>query len=574
MKVLTCNNIEFTIDIGTNRFNSLAKFFGADEETNELKSCQYNEDTGIATFSVKMLPFIYDYFVSQKMNTKCLNEVAEFLNFKVPIDTTKQNIQGFGKTVQRVNDKVITLKDEQYDFIKKVCKRPYGLISLYTGLGKGMLISYLAANYTGDGNVCIIVPNLSVKAELEERINVCGFGYTYKVKCIHPAGFLNSTESNSKAMKDWFAKVDMILMDEGENVSSSLYTIIRKYCKNVRMFYSFCGTSDRFNNWELSYKNLSGHRLSELHNETCQLIYYFGTVLVHRTLPKELNIYLTYLPLPREEKLMPWQEKQAVPKAVDKVFHSNAFTKYLDYIESNFGDKVLYCPVKTIAQGEYLLDYCNEKGYKAVFWQSGKITSTDNIKDLNIKYYVKPSKLSREDKKKKFTTLKEEANKHNVQIIFGTSTTYRGIDIKAITDVLLIIGASSSIVEQCAGRATRSDEQIRIWMLSNENDRYVDWQKHPNELSTPVWDGLQGAKFKHLSKLNIKYKEINLKYPIDQQPEKDSPKQQVEVNDEQVISKRYQHMDSAQRAHEDILKNLMRRAYKPKEVTNNDKQDS
>ena len=55
-----------------------------------------------------------------------------------------------------------------------------------------------------------------------------------------------------------------------------------------------------------------------------------------------------------------------------------------------------------------------------------------------------------------------QANKHKVQIIFGTSATYRGIDIKAITDVLLIIGASSSIVEQCVGRATRADEEIRM----------------------------------------------------------------------------------------------------------------
>ena len=155
--------------------------------------------------------------------------------------------------------------------------------------------------------------------------------YNNKVRFVHPAGFLNSNDKNNKDTIEWMNNVDMILMDEGENVSGSLNTIINKYCKNARIFYSFCGTADRFNNWKLSYENLQG-RLHMLHQETLNLMYYFGTVNVYKTLPKKLNINRTYLPLPQEEKLFDWQQMQAVPKAVENVFNSDAFYQYLDYI--------------------------------------------------------------------------------------------------------------------------------------------------------------------------------------------------------------------------------------------------
>ena len=239
---------------------------------------------------------------------------------------------------------------------------------------------------------------------------------------------------------------------------------------------------------------------------------------------------------------------------VENVFNCDAFYQYLDYIEKYYSDKVLYIPVKTIKQGTRLLEHCNRKGYKAVFWKAGKITSTDNIKNLNIKYYVKPKKLKKEDIGKKFSTLKDMANKHKLQIIIGTSISYRGIDIKAITDVLLIIGASSSIVEQCVGRATRADEDIRVWLLDNANDRYVNWRKNASELSTPVWDGLQGAKMKQLSKLNVNLQEIDLDYP---------PNEQDKINNnnkikENVVSEKEQLMDKdmkAQAAVFELLKN-------------------
>lgn len=558
IKVLNKNFIEFQLDIGFDKWNSLSSYFGINDDTGELKGCSYDYGTGVATFSIKLLPFIYDYLKQENLETDCLNEIAnDITKFKIPIDCSTTLIGNSEEVCKVVPEaKRINLREDQYKFIKKICKRPYGLVSLYTGMGKGMLISYLAANYIGKGNIIIVVPNLSVKDELTDRIEVCGLRYNEnRVKFIHPAGFLNSKESRDPKVLKWLKKVDMVLMDEGENVSGSLNTIITKYCKNARLFYSFCGTADRFNNWKLSYDNLAG-KFNQLHQETVNLMYYFGTVSVYKALPKKLNINLAYLPLPPEQKLAPWMQKQSVPKAVDNVFHSNAFKQYLDYIVTNYPNKVIYCPLKTIAQGEYLLDYCNKKNYKAVFWQSSKIDSTNNISDLNIKYYVEPEKLSKEDKKTKFTTLKDQANKHNVQIIFSTSTAYRGIDIKAITDVLLIIGSTSSIIEQCIGRAARTDEDIRVWLLSNQNDRYVDWRKNASELSTPVWDGLQGSKFKHIKELNIEYKEINLKYPIDKQPTS------KDIN-EDLEDKRIQSMDSQQKKQKEIFDRL-RKSYQSK----------
>ena len=133
--------IEFNADIGFDKFNSLVDYFGINESTGELKGCSYDYKTGIATFSTKLLPFIYDYFTENNIDTSILSKIAKKISFEVPIDVSLKTIDGKGKTVQRINDNIITLRDEQYEYVKKICKRPYGLVSLYTGLGKGMLIS-------------------------------------------------------------------------------------------------------------------------------------------------------------------------------------------------------------------------------------------------------------------------------------------------------------------------------------------------------------------------------------------------------------------------------------------------
>ena len=45
MKIIDKNFIEFSVDLGFNKFDSLKNFFGINEETGELKFCKYNHKT-------------------------------------------------------------------------------------------------------------------------------------------------------------------------------------------------------------------------------------------------------------------------------------------------------------------------------------------------------------------------------------------------------------------------------------------------------------------------------------------------------------------------------------------------
>lgn len=294
-------------------------------------------------------------------------------------------------------------------------------------------------------------------------------------------------------------------MDEGENVSTTTRKIFEK-CINLESCYAFSATSDRFTNKHLDYTHLK-NQLNSLHKETSELIYYFGTTIVHQMPEKLVHVNRTYLQLPIEPIPNEWQKQQAVPIAVKSVIFSDAFIRYFDYIEEYYSDKVLFVPVKTIEQGKYLLDYCNEYDYKAVFWSgSGGVKSTNNIKSLKINSY--------ED-------IKKNANEHKFSIIIATNISFKGIDIKAITDILLVIGTNASVVNQIIGRAYRATEDIRLWLLYNENDRYVDWYGHPEQLSTPIYDACNGARMKQIRNAQ-KYvlQDIDVNYPPNKQPTK------------------------------------------------------
>ena len=81
-------------------------------------------------------------------------------------------------------------------------------------------------------------------------------------------------------------------------------------------------------------------------------------------------------------------------------------------------------------------------------------------------------------------------------------------------------------------------------------------------MSTPVWNGLQGAKFKHIKELNIQYKEINIKYPIDKQPSLEQTYKEKE-SDSEIVSKREQSMDKDLKAQNKIFE-MLHKSYKPR----------
>lgn len=93
MKPSKYNFQEFEIPLGFNMFNALKNYFGIDDNTGDLKFCKYNYKTGIAAFSSKMLPFIYDFLVENNLDTSALNDIAKYIkSIKVPIDISSPKI--------------------------------------------------------------------------------------------------------------------------------------------------------------------------------------------------------------------------------------------------------------------------------------------------------------------------------------------------------------------------------------------------------------------------------------------------------------------------------------------------
>lgn len=529
MKIIDKNFIEFSVDLGFNKFDSLKNFFGINEETGELKFCKYNHKTGIATFSTKLLPWVYDYMKSINENTKELLSLKNLVTDKSCIDVSKQDF----------------LRDEQWEFMKKISSRPFGIIQLHTGYGKNVMISYIEKHFTGKGNILVMAPAKSILEEIEARAKEFGVKINpNKIRSLHAAGFMNSKNITDKDWLDFLENVELILVDESENVPSTMNSLITKYCKNHKYIYGFSATADRYNNKMLSYKNL-GTSIKNLHPETASLMYYFGTMLVYKSATKVVNILQAYLPLPPEPTLFPWQQKQAVPIAVENVIKSPALTKYFNYIRTESKNRIIFIPVKTKDQGYYLLDYMEKANIRAVFWSGDGIDSTKNIKKLKIKTYT--------------SDLKPAANDHKLDVIIGTKVAFKGIDIKAITDILLVIGTDASVVNQIIGRAYRAEEDIRLWLLYNANDRYVDWDK-PKEMSTQIYNRCCAKRMTQIRNAQKSYtlKTIDIRYPLDNQP-----KNIDKIVGEETVSKREQHMDESHRESVRAL-DMIRKSFKHK----------
>lgn len=467
--------LEFDVKLTKDQEKLVRKFFPYDKEDHHPYGYYYDSVNQIATFSVHMIAYIS--YVFNQCNIKYdFKRICDLYAFTPEFDVSKPDF----------------LRPHQYQVAKKLASKVGGIVVCYTGWGKNTLITYLLKHYKGEGNILIMGPTLSVLDEIKARAEKYGIIFGNRIKCIHPTGFMNSNYKDDIECIEWLKEVSLILVDEIENVPSSMESIFREYCINYKYIYGFSATPCRSEHVELTWGKFD---MLKLHQDTINVLYYFGQCLAFHESSKGVTVNKIYGTIPPEYSNPYKSDFTNYSNAVDNAIMSKDVIKYIQYIKSLYPDNVLFIPVKTNKQGMHLFRLLTnnykdpDKNYSTVFWSGSGFSISEDLSEKN-------------EKGKEFISnydnLKVRVDEKKVKILIATSVGYRGCDFQTVTDILLIIGTSNAIVNQIVGRGMRSEEELRVWMLYNKVDKNIDWRTSPSEMSTPIFNATNGSRLKQI----------------------------------------------------------------------------
>jgi len=476
-KLISHNHIEFEVYLDQKYYDKIVEWFPYNEDENCYLGHKYDSKKHIATFSTSLVRYIWDMFCNFNIPNNELTTLLSYTNNKIPLDVSDDKV-GTGK-----------LKPIQYECVKNIAKNNSGLIQAETGFGKNVIITYIITHYRGKGNILIIAPTISILNEIKQRAKLFDVEFDEeRVRAVHAAGFVNSKYKNNKEWTSFMKDVELILIDESENITSSIEIILREHTVNYKYIFGFSATANKYEEMKLDY-NTVYNKFYELEIETVSLLYFLGYSIFYHISDKPINIIKYWDYIEPEQPLPYWQQKREVLIAEENAFKSEGYINAIKYIRKAYPDKILFVPVRYKKYGKMLIDIFADD--KVAFWDaSGIITSKGYGKDIAD-----------------YAQLKEEMDSHKINILAGTSVAYRGVDFKYITDTLLLLGANNSLVNQCLGRCLRTTDDVRVWLLYNKSDKYVDYRKQADQLSTPIFDALNGSKIK---KIKLAHPKVNI----------------------------------------------------------------
>ena len=341
------------------------------------------------------------------------------------------------------------LRDYQNEDLLHVLKYKYGLYSVYTSYGKTQVIATLvnyAYNEMGK-NTLILVPNSKCKDEIVKRCkDVFNIEIPSKDKLLNIIN--TSGVSASKRFKDdallietqkELDEVKWILCDEVEYVVSPGGRKVLEMCRNSEVRYGFSGTADKISGNMISFAN----GITDVVKNNKSIIDYFGQSLVFRS-PMHLNIDLVsirtscFKDLAFDEDDFS-EDKNVYMSILNKIWMDDNVCKMITKLPSQY--EKLFIPVNNLNS---IISNWIDNYWKGVW----KILL---ISGAGYTYYD----LSGESRGVSLDEACELIKNDEVDIIPGTSASYRALDLPGLTNILLIQGVVAGVVLQSVGRVAR-----------------------------------------------------------------------------------------------------------------------
>ena len=373
------------------------------------------------------------------------------------------------------SDKLLTVIDE-------MCTQRNGLINLPCGFGKswlivGLLRIYLKQNKSG--NMLVLADGSAVVAELISRSEYMKIDTEFKGRYqIVNTASIDAKRFRTPEMLEWLKNCDVILIDECETITPTLKVFLESL-DQYKSIYGFSATPDIYH----------GRALNELDNfnkfddHAYKLLYYVGFSFIYRKSDKEIDVNIVYSHF--SGKKYSWNEKRHYQEAIDRVVYHPNFIKVLKYVVDHATDTV-YMPVSSTIRINKIIEMIKQydPSISYVFWAANNIWDSYG-NDYNNDYL----KLAQFYAEKPWS--------ERPRLVMSTRTSYKGICIPQLTDILLVENCQFNNVGQTLGRTFRY-ESPTAWLVQESDSK----TNIVFRLST----------FKRLKVLKTQFNVVNTKY--------------------------------------------------------------
>jgi hypothetical protein len=345
----------------------------------------------------------------------------------------------------------MTMYDEQMNIIRTLMTKRFGLCHVFTGFGKTEMIAFMCYYYVNvmKWNVLVTAPNATVLREIEHRINdrlgtKIGVNYPNEsgVLCINAAS-VRRQHYNHHNYQDYLSTIKVILSDEVEACLTPTHLQVYDYCKNRECMYGFSATPDCYcGNLDVN----NGVTNESFRNK--QLLNTFGGSLIN-LVPNgfEVNINIINLPWWRvnDRNLIKMSNKFLNSSDIGEL--PPDYRVRLDndlFMRSNIA-KVLFKLSQTYPNLMVTINRTEVIDY----W----VKELPEVKILEISGRGYISRYQGKSTQMNVDKLKETYLEH--QLIFGTKSLFRGVDLPELHNSIQLSGTKSGQTIQSVGRTAR-----------------------------------------------------------------------------------------------------------------------
>lgn len=351
------------------------------------------------------------------------------------------------------------LRDYQNEDVLFLLRYKMGLVTVNTGYGKSQIIATLA-NYFHEAlgkKVLLVCPSSKAREELVKRCkDVFNLSVSDKDKkfnghldCLITSGLINSKKYKDPDLRKEFKKVlgeyDVVLVDEVEYTMNEAGFFLFDSITGVENLYGFSGTSDKVGGECITFVN----GLSEVVLRNKDLVKYFGPSLVFR-MPINIKVNMTYVKTMSLDNLRLDKAKMdssgnLYQECMNQIWTDDGVCKTICRIIDHY--PMLYIPINSLNsiihnwienywKGKYrILLICGKGDWS----KTGYIyyDSSGNTTDLTLEECC------------------EKAIKGEIDVIPGTSSSFRALDIPKLDNMLLIQSKYAGNLLQQVGRVAR-----------------------------------------------------------------------------------------------------------------------
>ena len=336
------------------------------------------------------------------------------------------------------------LRPDQQDDINELLKLRHGVFQVYTGYGKTQIIAHLI-NYVVNvrkERLLLLAPSQKALNEVDSRVSKL-FGITHKYidydadyNAINVNGFPRSSKFDKN--NSYWDTVKWIIAEEGEYSKNDSGMEIIELCKNATRSYAFSATADKEKGERIRMRD--GNIPVVQRNK--DLIKYFGFALVYKK-PENFVIYIKEVSTSIfEDGAKNFAEDSTYTEKIYSTFTDKRFCNgLLKIVQKEFP---LYIPMERLEViDHWIKNYFNIPGFVVI-----------NICGRGYELYIDgehQGNLTLDE-------VKEYVEDDKVNLITGTSSSYRALDFPKLNKLLLLTSRLASIVIQAIGRVSRRGE--------------------------------------------------------------------------------------------------------------------